>query len=225
MRQGFRRPTPATIVALVALVVALGRQRLRGRQDRRPLGAGQVAAGQPAQARLGARQPAQAGRPRPTGRRADHRLPDRRAQPRPGAERRLRRRRRLRPDRDRRRDRGQRRQRGRRDDRQRARRRLPGRGPTPFAGACWQTSANETAVTAPVAAAACAAQGGTLPEALQLAAFAQQPDDQPRAAKSGRATYRSSRDRRLWRGRWFSRTGSSVSPLQPTPAPIAASFQ
>jgi hypothetical protein len=49
-------------------------------------------------------------------------------------------------------------------------------GTTPFAGACWQASANETAVTAPVAAAACAAQGGTLPEALQLAAFAQQPD-------------------------------------------------
>jgi hypothetical protein len=49
-------------------------------------------------------------------------------------------------------------------------------GTTPFAGACWQASANETAVTAPVAAASCAAQGGTLPEALQLAAFSQQPD-------------------------------------------------
>jgi cell division septation protein DedD len=49
-------------------------------------------------------------------------------------------------------------------------------GTTPFAGACWQTSANETPVTAPVAAAACAAQGGALPEALQLVAFAQQPD-------------------------------------------------
>jgi hypothetical protein len=49
-------------------------------------------------------------------------------------------------------------------------------GTTPFAGACWQTSPNETPVTAPVAAAACAAQGGTLPEALQLAAFSQQPD-------------------------------------------------
>ena len=49
-------------------------------------------------------------------------------------------------------------------------------GTMPFAGACWQTSANETPVTAPVAAAACAAQGGALPEALQLAAFAQQPD-------------------------------------------------
>jgi hypothetical protein len=49
-------------------------------------------------------------------------------------------------------------------------------GTTPFAGACWQTSANETPVTAPVAAAACAAQGGSLPEALELAAFAQQPD-------------------------------------------------
>ena len=49
-------------------------------------------------------------------------------------------------------------------------------GTTPFAGACWQTSPNETPVTAPIAAAACAAQGGTLPEALQLAAFSQQPD-------------------------------------------------
>jgi hypothetical protein len=49
-------------------------------------------------------------------------------------------------------------------------------GTLPFAGACWQTSANESPVTAPVAAAACAAQGGALPEALQLAAFAQQPD-------------------------------------------------
>jgi hypothetical protein len=48
-------------------------------------------------------------------------------------------------------------------------------GTTLFAGACWQASPTETPVTAPVAAAACAAQGGTLPEALQLAAFAQQP--------------------------------------------------
>ena len=44
-----------------------------------------------------------------------------------------------------------------------------------FAGACWQNSANETAVSAPAAANSCAVQGGTLPEALQLAAFAQQP--------------------------------------------------
>jgi hypothetical protein len=49
-------------------------------------------------------------------------------------------------------------------------------GTRPFAGACWQTSANESPVTAPVAAAACAAQDGSLPEALQLAAFSQQPD-------------------------------------------------
>jgi hypothetical protein len=49
-------------------------------------------------------------------------------------------------------------------------------GTRPFAGACWQTSANESPVTAPVAAAACAAQGGALPEALQLASFSQQPD-------------------------------------------------
>ncbi len=44
-----------------------------------------------------------------------------------------------------------------------------------FAGACWQASAADVALTAPAAAASCAAQGGTLPEALQLAAFSQQP--------------------------------------------------
>jgi hypothetical protein len=44
-----------------------------------------------------------------------------------------------------------------------------------YAGACWQSSASETALSAPAAAASCAAQGGALPEALQLAGFAQQP--------------------------------------------------
>lgn len=48
-------------------------------------------------------------------------------------------------------------------------------GTKEFAGACWQTSASETALSAPAAAASCAAQGATLPEALQLAAFAQEP--------------------------------------------------
>jgi hypothetical protein len=48
-------------------------------------------------------------------------------------------------------------------------------GTQAFAGACWQSSASETALTAPAAATSCAAQGGVLPEALQLAAFAQQP--------------------------------------------------
>jgi hypothetical protein len=48
-------------------------------------------------------------------------------------------------------------------------------GTIPFAGACWQTSPSYAAVTAPQAAIECAKQGGTLPEALQLAAFAQQP--------------------------------------------------
>jgi len=43
-----------------------------------------------------------------------------------------------------------------------------------FAGACWG-SASEAAVTAPAAALACATQGGDLPEALALTAFAQQP--------------------------------------------------
>jgi hypothetical protein len=44
-----------------------------------------------------------------------------------------------------------------------------------FAGACWQNSSSETAVSAPAAATSCAVQGGALPEALQLAAFSQQP--------------------------------------------------
>jgi len=48
-------------------------------------------------------------------------------------------------------------------------------GTQQFAGACWQSSPSETAISAPAAANACAVQGGTLPEALQLAAFSQQP--------------------------------------------------
>jgi hypothetical protein len=48
-------------------------------------------------------------------------------------------------------------------------------GTQAFAGACWQSSSSETAVSAPAAANSCAVQGGTLPEALSLAAFAHQP--------------------------------------------------
>jgi hypothetical protein len=44
-----------------------------------------------------------------------------------------------------------------------------------FAGACWQTSSSESALSAPAAAAACAARGAELPDALTLAAFSQQP--------------------------------------------------
>jgi hypothetical protein len=44
-----------------------------------------------------------------------------------------------------------------------------------FGGACWQSFSSETAVSAPAAATSCAVQGGALPEALQLAAFSQQP--------------------------------------------------
>jgi hypothetical protein len=43
-----------------------------------------------------------------------------------------------------------------------------------FAGACWDGSA-ATPVDAPTAARKCATRGGTLPEALQLAAFAEEP--------------------------------------------------
>jgi len=48
-------------------------------------------------------------------------------------------------------------------------------GTRAFAGACWQTAANDTALNAPAAAAACATQGGELPDALSLVAFSQQP--------------------------------------------------
>jgi hypothetical protein len=48
-------------------------------------------------------------------------------------------------------------------------------GTQAFAGACWQSSSSETAVSAPAAANSCGVQGGALPEALQLSAFAHQP--------------------------------------------------
>jgi hypothetical protein len=47
-------------------------------------------------------------------------------------------------------------------------------GTRPFAGACWESSSSSP-VNAPTAARKCAARGGTLPEALQLAAFAEEP--------------------------------------------------
>jgi hypothetical protein len=47
-------------------------------------------------------------------------------------------------------------------------------GTQPFAGACWESSSS-SAVDAPTAARKCAARGGALPEALQLAAFGEEP--------------------------------------------------
>jgi hypothetical protein len=44
-----------------------------------------------------------------------------------------------------------------------------------FAGACWEVAFSDAAVTAPAAAALCAARGGELPAPLALAAFADQP--------------------------------------------------
>jgi len=48
-------------------------------------------------------------------------------------------------------------------------------GTQPFAGACWQSAPSGSALNAPAAAAACAGQGGELPDALSLVAFSQQP--------------------------------------------------
>jgi len=47
-------------------------------------------------------------------------------------------------------------------------------GTQQFAGACWESSPS-SAVNAPTAARKCAARGGALPAALQLAAFAEEP--------------------------------------------------
>ena len=48
-------------------------------------------------------------------------------------------------------------------------------GTRPFAGACWQAEPSTTALSAPAAAAACASQGGELPDALSLVAYSQRP--------------------------------------------------
>jgi len=48
-------------------------------------------------------------------------------------------------------------------------------GTEPFAGACWQSEPNGSALNAPAAAGACASQGGELPDALSLAAFSNRP--------------------------------------------------
>lgn len=47
-------------------------------------------------------------------------------------------------------------------------------GTREFAGACWESTAS-SAVNAPTAARKCAARGAALPEALALAAFAEEP--------------------------------------------------
>jgi hypothetical protein len=44
-----------------------------------------------------------------------------------------------------------------------------------FAGACWQDTTNGSAASPAAAAASCASQGGELPNALALAAFAKEP--------------------------------------------------
>jgi hypothetical protein len=49
-----------------------------------------------------------------------------------------------------------------------------GAGTRAFAGACWQTTYSEVAVSAPAAALSCSNQGGELPNPIALAAFVQQ---------------------------------------------------
>ena len=79
-----------------------------------------------------------------------------------------------RPERGRCADGPQCRQRRQRADGQRPQRRLPAGNPA-FRRRLLAELSSETAVSAPAAATSCAVQGGALPEALQLAAFSQQP--------------------------------------------------
>ena len=51
-----------------------------------------------------------------------------------------------------------------------------GAGTRFFAGACWQNVADGTAISPAAAAESCASQGGALPDALALAAFANEPN-------------------------------------------------
>jgi hypothetical protein len=50
-----------------------------------------------------------------------------------------------------------------------------GEGEREFAGSCWDVQANKTAVDLMEAASRCAAEGGELPQAIGLRAFLQQP--------------------------------------------------
>ncbi len=195
MRRGMRLPSPALVVAGLALFIALGGTVYAAEEgaDRRQGGEGEIAAGQPGEAALDPGEPAEAGGLRHTlgPGRADHRRRNRRAHLGPGA---------------RGRARGpaptQRRARSTPKPRSTPSMRLNAQtvnghgagclpGTQQFAGACWQSFASETAVSAPAAANSCAVQGGTLPEALQLAAFSQQPGVVWMAGRSGRVIFQS----------------------------------
>jgi hypothetical protein len=56
-------------------------------------------------------------------------------------------------------------------------------GTREFAGACWDVSPSAATVTALEAVAACAAGGGELPNSLALIAFVRQPDGHPTAGR------------------------------------------
>ena len=57
-------------------------------------------------------------------------------------------------------------------------------GTRQFAGACWELAPSETALTAPEAAAACADAGGELPSLLPLMAFVKLPGVQSEVARA-----------------------------------------
>ncbi len=164
MSRGLGRRSPALVISCVALFAALGGTVYAASEDQRPDDQGEVAAGQPDEARFGARQQAQGrvdlgqlanlrvDRRRPDRRRASARFPSavhadtadsaHDAQTALNAVNAI-----------------------DADQGQRPRRRLPP-GNELLRRRLLAELGSETAVTAPTAALSCATQGGTLPDAL-----------------------------------------------------------
>ena len=97
-----------------------------------------------------------------------------------------------------------------------------GPGTQAFAGACWEASPS-AAVTAPAAAVSCAARGGSLPDALELAAFAGQ--EGVRSGRRERVVERHRerlRSRHLWRRHCLPECRNSIPSSRPAHANTAA---
>ena len=96
-------------------------------------------------------------------------------------------------------------------------------GPAPSPAPAGRLGRATTAVTAPAAAVACAAQGGELPEALALAAFSQQPGIALAAGTSGAGDiHERLGPERLRRGHRLASGRVDFSSRPPTPGNSAA---
>ncbi len=176
MKQGVRHNAPALAVSLLALFVALGgtvyaAAKIDGRTIRtRSLPGNRV---KPRSIPANRLKPGVLKGARLTGPLTGAEINE--VTPRPGAERRPRGLRRQGAERRRRPDRAQRGQRRQRGERSTGTAPAACPGPSPSPAPAGRARPAKYDATAAEAAVACADQGGTLPEALQLAAFAQQP--------------------------------------------------